>query len=132
MGGRSDSAAADDNPFQQLIGQGVDEVMFVRDYVQLRFDDYALLTCVSDPVVTQDGQSLQFPEAGSRDALCSLIGVATIEREYPRLSDAKVVAGDRIELAFTTGQVLTVSLVPSQPGWECAHLGIEPDHLWVW
>ena len=120
------------NPFEQLVGQGVDEVVFVRDYVQVRFDDYALLTCVSDPVVTRDGQSLQFPKAGSRDALCSLIGVDGSEQEYPRLDTAQFIAGEKIELAFTTGQVLTVSLVPSHPGWECAHLSVPPGEWWVW
>ena len=56
-------------------------VSFVRDYVELHFDG-PVLRCYANPeVVRAGGGRARFPEAGSRDALCELIGatVASVE-----------------------------------------------------
>ena len=48
-------------------------VAFVRDYVELLFDS-PILRCYAAPEVMTAGQAVRFPEPGSRDALCALIG----------------------------------------------------------
>jgi len=56
-----------------LVGEFLSEVAFVQDYIQLSFGD-AGLTFLSHPSIKTDSFSGKFPDAGSRDALCSLIG----------------------------------------------------------
>lgn len=58
---------------QALIGKEISAVCFVRDYVELHFDG-PVLRALCNPVVTIDGQAKTFPEHGSRDLLCYLIG----------------------------------------------------------
>ncbi len=67
---RSTSAARD---FEELIGQRVSAVCFVSNYVELHFDG-PILRSLADPSVTVDGERHRFPERGSRDALCGLVG----------------------------------------------------------
>ncbi|HEY3144352.1 MAG TPA: hypothetical protein VGJ86_24700 [Acidimicrobiales bacterium] len=57
-----------------LSGEELSGVCFVRDYVELHFDG-PILRCFSGPVVeTPAGARVTFPEPGSRDVLCRLIG----------------------------------------------------------
>ncbi|HEY6807339.1 MAG TPA: DUF6188 family protein, partial [Gemmatimonadales bacterium] len=71
-----------------LEGQRLTAVTFVEDYVQLQFDSAAVLT-LTVPVTIQAGtERLMVPAAGSRDALCALIGreVTTAESTVAQLA----------------------------------------------
>ena len=56
-----------------LVGESLSEVDFTQDYIELNFA-YTFLRFFSNPSIQTDSFSGKFPDAGSRDALCSLIG----------------------------------------------------------
>jgi hypothetical protein len=63
---------------EDLRGQELAGVAFVRDYVELWFDG-PVLRCYATPEVLTERRAVRFPEAGSRDALCELIGAEVID-----------------------------------------------------
>jgi hypothetical protein len=56
-----------------LIGEELSAIYFARDYVELSFDG-PVVRSLTTPTVHVDGYRHQFPDAGSRDALCEIIG----------------------------------------------------------
>ena len=68
-----------------LVGEEISAVCFVRDYVEFHFDG-PILRSLTNPTVVDHGASFLFPEPGSRDALCRLIGstVRGLEMEEAR------------------------------------------------
>ena len=58
---------------ESLLSEQVNAVSFVMDYVEFHFNG-PILRALSNPVVEYQGHRVRFPDAGSRDALCSLIG----------------------------------------------------------
>ncbi len=86
-----------------LAGEQLSAVVFVADYVQFDFNG-PVLSAFSPPIVDVKGVRRQFPEPGSRDALCALIQqfVASAEAQDNR----------SIEVTFDSGARLSISLVP--------------------
>jgi hypothetical protein len=96
-----------------LIGEQFTVVAFVMDYVEFHFNG-PVLRSLTDPIVQTETGRVQFPEPGSRDALCTLIG-STVEV-------ASVHEGDRIEIRTAESQTLIVPLdEASRRGPEAAH-----------
>jgi len=60
-----------------LIGEEISAVSFVRNYVEFLFDG-PILRSLSNPSVWSEGIEYKFPDAGSRDALCRLIGAKVV------------------------------------------------------
>jgi hypothetical protein len=85
---------------ESLEGEELNGVAFVMDYVEFHFNG-PVLRALTNPVF-QGTQRVEFPDAGSRDALCSLIG-STVESVEVREEDA-------IRLTFTDGRMLIVPL----------------------
>ena len=56
-----------------LVGETLLRVAFVWDYIELDFGS-ASLTFFSHPLIKMNSFDGKFPDVGSRDALCSLIG----------------------------------------------------------
>ena len=56
-----------------LVGEEISAVCFVRDYVEFHFDG-PIVRSLSNPSVFVHGMQHRFPESGSRDALCRVIG----------------------------------------------------------
>jgi len=56
-----------------LVDEEISAVCFVRDYVEFHFDG-PILRSLSNPSVFVDGTEHYFPNPGSRDALCRVIG----------------------------------------------------------
>jgi hypothetical protein len=56
-----------------LVGEQLNTVAFVMDYVEFSFNG-PVLRALTGPIVQTGELRLRFPEPGSRDALCSLIG----------------------------------------------------------
>ncbi|WP_051866349.1 hypothetical protein [Streptosporangium roseum] len=56
-----------------LVGEELNIVAFVMDYVEFHFNG-PKLTALTDPRVQMSSQVWTFPQPGSRDALCNLIG----------------------------------------------------------
>ena len=57
----------------RLKGEQLSAVSFVMDYVELHFDG-PVVRAISHPIVTGPDGTVVFPQEGSRDALCELIG----------------------------------------------------------
>lgn len=108
-----------------LEGKELAEVVFIRDYIQLGFDGPGL-TLLTPPEVTTKDAKLQFPEPGSRDLLCSLIGVKVARV----LNDDPLV----LRLVFENDSVLSIPFDDeSRVGPEVMHFhaGIDgPTEIW--
>lgn len=85
----------------ELRGSELAGVAFVRDYVELFFDG-PIVRCYAPPQVVADGRTTQVPEAGSRDALCALIGAEVLAVEVgDRGLSIDFAARGRVQLDFT-------------------------------
>jgi hypothetical protein len=89
------------NPLDSLLGCAASAVCFVRDYVEIHFDG-PIVRCISDPEVARGGKTVRFPEVGSRDALCELIG-----RNLEAVEETEDVV---MEFHFEGGYSLTIFL----------------------
>jgi hypothetical protein len=87
--------------FATLQGEQLSSVAFVMDYVELNFNG-PLLRSYSGPVSSTKSGRLRFPEPGSRDALCTLIGqnVAGIDFEEQRGLSLTFESGDQLHILF--------------------------------
>lgn len=100
-----------------LVGEEVNGVCFVMDYIELHFNG-PVLRLLADPTLSHEGRRLTFPDADFSHAVRELI------RE--RLT---AIRGDdnQLELQFTGGRLLSVSLDPaSNPTGESLHYIAEP------
>lgn len=96
-----------------LEGEPLSGVAFVQDYVEFHFDGRILRALMRSSVTLNRG-TFSFPDEGSRDAYCSLIGRT--------VTHVDVREGDRIELVFDDRSTLRVFLDPSDgSGLEAAH-----------
>ncbi len=95
------SRAQNINSVYDLVGEAVDTVCFVADYVELNFTGPTLRVLVYPVTVGRSGHQVSFPGPSSRDALCSLIGsvIARVE-----LGDSALI------LEFVNGASLTARI----------------------
>ena len=89
---------------ESLVGLELSAVAFVRDYVEFQFDG-PVLRALANPLVRTEGDKSQFPDPGSRDALCSLIGRA-IESVRVIWSEDSPTGDERIEFAVRDATVV--------------------------
>ena len=102
-----------DNGLDRLTGEELNEVSFVMDYVEFHFNG-PVLRALTPPTVRSAGLVARFPEPGSRDRLCDLIG-----KTVAAVSAVDDVA---IDLSFTDGATLTIPLdAASRVGPEAAN-----------
>jgi hypothetical protein len=106
--------AQSDCSVESLTGEELSGVNFVRDYVEFHFDGPVLRALVN-PRLELDGTVVSFPDQGSRDLLCALIG-RTVQSVDAR-------DGDCIRLAFVGGGILTI------PFDDASHIGREGAHF---
>ena len=122
---------------QRLVGGDLDTVSFVRDYVEFRVDYNVLRALTAPQILLPNGQSHRFPNAGSRDALCTLIDASVVEASERGSEDAD---DQRIEVRTDAGHLLTIPLnASSRVGPEAAHLvpadesgRLETADMWIW
>jgi hypothetical protein len=98
---------------EDLVGETVDGVCFFWEYLELRFNGPILRAMVTADLDTT-AEHWTFPDKGSRDAICGLIGASVRDVEVER---------DRsIQLRFDDGKVFTISFAAAhQAGEEAAH-----------
>ncbi len=78
-------------------------VTFVRDYIQLHFDG-PTINAITLPTVVVGGSVFSPADPGYRDALCARIGT--------RIRAAYADPGQRLQIEFTDGSSLSISLRP--------------------
>jgi hypothetical protein len=103
---------SDMQELKDLVGCELSTVAFVRDYVEFQFDG-PVLRSLAPPVVVLDGIRHEFPQAGSRDALCELIG---------RPVEGATELPDRLSVSFAGDALLEISRSSSKDTlFEVAH-----------
>jgi hypothetical protein len=110
-----------------LVGEELNTVAFVMDYVEFHFNG-PRLRALTDPRVQIGLRTWVFPGPGSRDALCALIG-RTVQAVSLHLDEHLV-------LRFPEA-ILTVPLDEgSRHGPEAAHFHAPrddgADSMWIW
>lgn len=94
-------------------GEELNAVCFVMDYVEFHFNGM-VLRALNMPVLEVQGETVSFPNAGSRDALCGLIGETVVAVQ---IQESKA-----IQVSFTNQKVLRISLqIIAGGGPEAAH-----------
>lgn len=114
-----------ENPFDVLIGEEINAVCFVMDYVEVHFNG-PILRALANPTLEFERERHEFPLPGSRDALCSLIGSE---------AQAFEVEEDlRFRMLTRAGHVLSVPLSQeARVGPEAAQLFLgEGEPMYVW
>ena len=87
-------------PLPNLAGRVLRSVRFFETGVELDFGALRIGGGVN-AIVSCGTQKNRYPEPGSRDAICALIGA--------RVDRIRVVAGDRVEISYDNGCGITVS-----------------------
>ena len=70
----SPTAMTDVGELDDLVGRELSGVSFIRSYVELHFDG-PVVRSLAPPLVRKGEHAVKFGDPGSRDALCSLIGL---------------------------------------------------------
>jgi hypothetical protein len=105
-----------DRALAVLVGGHLDTVSFVMDYVEFRIG-YSILRALRSPrVQLHDGTIAQFPESGSRDALCGLIDTTVVAARGANVDGRK-----QIEVCTSAGDVVHIDVDGRGEG-EFAHL----------
>ena len=110
-------------PLDALVGQEVNGICFVMDYVEIHFNG-PILRALAPPILDADHMRWCFPQPGARDALCKLIGrtirAITVEN------------GVALSCEFESGERLTIPL-DAQAALEAAHFVPGPNQpISVW
>lgn len=87
-------------PFPDLTGRRVSSVRFLVRAMEIDFGGL-VIEVSGNPIVTAGPKRFRYPETGSRDAICALIG-ARVER-------MRFTQGDRTEIRFDTGWELAIA-----------------------
>lgn len=88
-----------DSVMPDIDGRKLDAVRFGVASIELSFGGTRLMMS-GNPVVLRGGQRYRFPEQGTRDALCALIG--------DRVERVRAAGSDRFEVAFASGAELVI------------------------
>jgi hypothetical protein len=96
---------------EELAGSELSAICFVRDYVELHFDG-PVLRIFSSPIVVEGDTRYEFPQDGSRDALCRLIG---------RVVESAVDQPDQLVIRCAADSVIEVPKASRDAGPEIAH-----------
>jgi hypothetical protein len=112
---------------EDLAGEELSAVSFVRDYVEFHFDG-PVVRALSPPVVHDGDERPKFPAPGSRDALCELIGrrVARVEVDADRAIRLRFEGDAEVVIPIGRGD-------PERVGPESAHYVPGPNrpiHVW--
>lgn len=104
--------ASEDSPFLRLVpenapsipdlsGRKLMSIRFFSDRIELDFGGVTVQSTES-PVIVSGLQRYRYPDSGSRDALCGLIG-ASVEA-------TRAVSGEKIEIRFSADRQLIIPL----------------------
>lgn len=101
------------NALGMLVGEEINAICFVMDYVELHFNG-PVLRSIADPEISLGEVRAAFPDDAARRLLCDLIG--------SRVDSVSVQDGVAIALSFSSGHELRIPLDPgNQAAGESAH-----------
>ena len=86
---------------RDIEGEQLSAVSFVQDYVEFHFDGPVLRAFTHPSAFTQEG-SFRFPEAGSRDALCSFV--------QDTVQSVEIQENSHISLRFSNGRKIDIPI----------------------
>jgi hypothetical protein len=112
-----------ENPLKEIIGEYLNSVVFVADYVQLTFNGL-ILTAYNLPVVKCGDGKVAAGDCGYRDALC--------DRIQQLLVSAIVREREKITLGFSDGCAFEISLLPEGAFPEAATYQGKNDAFFAW
>jgi hypothetical protein len=95
-----------------LVGEELNAVCFVMDYVEFRFNG-PILRAMNSPWLETPGGNLVFPTNGSRDAFCALIGETVV--------DIKIVPDELLRVSFGERSIRIPLRIDKSTGPEAAH-----------
>jgi hypothetical protein len=96
-----------------LVGEELNGVCFVMDYVEFHFNG-PILRALNKPVLETPRGTIIFPSKGSRDALCALIGETVV--------DVQVMPAEAIQVSLGHQQSIRIPLgIDESTGPEAAH-----------
>lgn len=102
-------------------GYTLTAVCYIWDYVEFRFDDDMILRVLVDFTVVREGQRFSSQLAGSKDAVCGLIG--------KDVSKIKIGEED-VSVCFSDNSCLIISLNEYDPmSGETMHFVFTPDSV---
>jgi hypothetical protein len=108
-----------------LHGQSLISVAFVKDYIQLGFDD-AVLTAIVDPMIERERVSLNRNEKEYKNALCECIDTVVV--------DAHVEPDQAFVIMLSNNTKIKISLQPEGYvfGPEAIVLREYSGRTWIW
>lgn len=92
---------AKDTKLLEVINEQLSAVSFIHDYIELVFYEKIIRVFTASFLKNTEGE-YKYPQAGSRDALCSLIGKTVVS--------INILGGERVELYFSGGEALAIPL----------------------
>jgi hypothetical protein len=100
---------------EDLVGEELSGVAFVCDYVEFYFGGpFPILRSISNPRIVSGEIEYRFPNSGSRDALCGVIG--------SKVRALSLEENKALQLTMSNGYRITIPLDPeSLRGGEAMH-----------
>lgn len=92
---------AKDTTLFEVNNEQLSAVSFVHDYIELVFFE-KIIRVFTAPFLKNKESEYKYPQAGSRDALCSLIGRTVVS--------INILGGETVELYFSGGEALAIPL----------------------
>jgi hypothetical protein len=110
---------------EDLVDEEISAIAFVRDYVEFHFDG-PILRSIANPFIIITGTKYHFPETGSRDALCRLIGST--------ITEFNLAEGQALQFKTSNECEVTIPLDhASKRGGDAMHFvpgSLEPVQFW--
>src|SRR5438477_12992635 len=98
----TDATSADNNVFQQIVGEQLSGVVFVMDYIQLQFNPPPTISVYTPVTVFSHGEFVRSGDDQFRNRLC--------EQITKIVESVGVVPGDALKIKFKDGSVIAASL----------------------
>lgn len=97
----------EDTRLLEIVNEQLSSVSFVHDYIEFQFHE-KIIRAFTLPFLRYDGKQIRYPENGSRDDLCSLIGCTA--------NYVAIVANEEIKIGLSNNKELIIPLANAHAG----------------
>jgi hypothetical protein len=91
-------------PFEQLIGDELSGVTFVRDYIQLQFDPPPIMNILTPMIIESSGSQIAQSDVAFPNAIISQIGKLVSDLEYDPENYLRIVFSDSSKITISLKQ----------------------------